>query len=97
MENVNDMSVLDLIALMTIIIYKLAARQNLGRIVYHTLPMSVESDSRLELVVPVSRARSSRGPVVTGSRTMQISNKTDAISKFVYITHECRHSKKLRM
>ena len=36
------------------------------------------------------------GPgVVVGSQTMQISNITDAISKFVHITHECMDSKKL--
>ena len=45
---------------------------------------------------PVSRARSKSGPgVLAGSRTMQISNITDAISKFVHITHECMDSKQL--
>ena len=38
------------------------------------------------------------GPgVVAGSRTMQLSNITDAISKFVLITHECMDSKELIM
>ena len=45
--------------------------------------------------VAVSWARSRGGPVVAaGSRTMHISNITDASSKFVNITHECRDSKK---
>ena len=47
-------------------------------------------------LVPVSRARSRSGPeVVAGSRTMQISKVTDAISKLVHITHECMDYKKL--
>ena len=50
------------------------------------------------LMLPVSLARSRSGPgVVVGSRTMQISNTTDAISEFVHIIHECMYSKKLIM
>ena len=35
--------------------------------------------------------------VVAGSGTMHISNIMDAISIFIYITHECMDSKKLIM
>ena len=39
-----------------------------------------------------------RGPgVVAGSRTMHISNITDAMSMFLHITHQCIDSKKLVM
>ena len=49
-------------------------------------------------IVPVSRSRSSPVPeIVAGSGTMQFSNIMDAISIFIYITHECMDSKKLIM